>query len=90
MAPAHSSQHVRRVMREMKIHLLKPGDTVYLAFSQIDTATGGPKKIVCPRKFTVNGDRTITNCGMTRKEYDDLLGWKAHNIESAAVIKPDK
>jgi hypothetical protein len=82
--------HVRRVMREMKIHLLKPGDTVYLAFSQINPATGGPKKIVCPRKFIVNGDRTITNFGMSRKDYDDLLGWKAHNIESAALIKPDK
>ena len=82
--------HVRRVMREMDVHLLKPGDTVYLAFSQIDPATDSPKKIVCPRKFVVNGDRTIKNYGMTRKEYDDLLGWKSHNVEPAATAKPDK
>jgi hypothetical protein len=31
--------HVRRVMREMDVHLLTPGDTVYLAFSKIDPVT---------------------------------------------------
>ena len=82
--------HVRRIMREMKIHLLKPGDTVYLAFSPIDPTTGGPKRFVCPRKFVVNGDRTIKNFGMSQKHYAALLGCKAHQVVSAAPAKPDK
>lgn len=82
--------HVRRVMREMKIRLLTPGDTVYLAFSPIDPATGGPKKFVSVRKFVVNGDRTITNHGMSRKDYDALLGCKAHHVVPAGPVKADK
>ncbi len=82
--------HVYRVMRELKVHLLSPGDTVYFAFSQTDLATGKPKRIVCPRKFVVNGNRSITNFGMSRKEYDDLNGWKAHRVVSAGSAKPDK
>lgn len=82
--------HVRRVMRELGIHLLKPGDTVYLAHSPIDQKTCQPTKIRCLRKFVVNADRTITNSGMNRKEYDDLLGWKAHRVESAGPATPDK
>src|ERR1035437_3872146 len=85
--------HVRRVMREMKIHLLQPGDTVYLGFAPLDPTaptTGRPQKeFVRLRKFVVNRDRMITSFGMSREKYDALWGCKAHYVVPAAT-KPDK
>ena len=74
-------------MSELGIRLLKQGDTVYFRFSETDLATGNPKKWFCPRKIVVGRNGTITNFGMSRKDYDGLLGWKAHRVQPAA---PDK
>ncbi len=79
--------HVRRVMRELNIHLLKLGDTVYFRFSETDLHTGNPKKWLCPRKIIVGQNGTATNFGISRKEYDELLGWKGHRVQPGA---PDK
>jgi len=82
--------HVRRVMREMDIHLLKPGDTVYFSFSNINLKTGGPEKWMCLRKLVVGKKGKTTNVGMSRKKYDDLLGIKAHSVSPTRSISPDK
>jgi len=79
--------HVRRVMREMDIHLLKPGDTVYLRFSEFDLHTGEPKEWQCVRKFVVEQNGTVTNYGLSQAAYDELRGWKAHRVRLAS---PDK
>ena len=75
--------HVHRVMSELDIHLLKRGDTVYFRFSEIDPATGNPKKWFCPRKIVVGRNGTTTNSGMSRKDYEGLLGWKTHRVQPA-------
>jgi hypothetical protein len=75
--------HVRRVMRELDIHLLKPGDTVFFGFSEIDFQTGNPKAWVCLRKIIVGKNGAVTNHGMSRKQYDGLNGRKAHQVRSA-------
>jgi hypothetical protein len=82
--------HVRRVMREMGIHLLKPGDTVYFGFSKINLQTGGPEKCVCLRKIIVEKRGEAKNFGISRKKYDDLLGMKAHCVSPPIPISPDK
>jgi len=79
--------HVHRVMRELDIRLLKQGDTVYFRFSEADPATGDPKKWFCPRKIVVGLNGAITNFGMSQKDYEGLLGWKAHRVQPAT---PDK
>lgn len=79
--------HVRRVMREMDVHLLKPGDTVYFHFSEFDLLNDGSKKWLCLRKLVIQQNGIANNYGMSRKEYDDLNGRKAHRVDSAA---PDK
>ena len=79
--------HVRRVMRELDIHLLKPGETVFFYFSVVDLRTGQPKKWHCLRKIIVGKNGTATNYGMSRKEYDELLGCKSHRVQP---IRPDK
>ena len=79
--------HVRRVMRELDVHLLKPGDSVYFGLSEFDLNTGVPKKWQWVRKMLVARNGTVTNRGMSRKEYDDLHGCKAHHVQPAA---PDK
>jgi len=79
--------HVRRVMRELDVELLKQGDTVYFRFSEINLPTGEPKKWVCPRKIVVEQNGTAANYGMSRKDYDGLLGWKAHQVQSIASDK---
>ena len=68
--------HVRRVMRELKVQLLKSGDTVYFRFGE-----------KCPRKIIVGRNGKITNFGMSRQDYDALNGLKAHAIVPAP---PDK
>ena len=79
--------HVRRVMSELDIRLLKQGDTVYFGFSESDLATGNPKKWFCPRKIIVGRNGSTTNFGMSRKDYDALLGRKGHRIEPAVSDK---
>lgn len=74
-------------MSELDIHLLKQGDTVYFRFSETDLATGNPKKWVCLRKIVVGRNGKSTNFGMSRIDYDRLLGWKAHRLQPAT---PDK
>lgn len=68
--------HLRRVMRELNVKLLKPGDTVYFRFGE-----------KCVRKFTVGENGKITNFGMSRQDYDALNGLKAHAVVPAP---PDK
>lgn len=80
--------HVRRVMRELDIRLLKPGDTVFFYFSVVDRRTGQPKEWHCVRKIIVGKSGTATNYGMSRKEYDELLGCKSHCVQPP--IRPDK
>jgi hypothetical protein len=82
--------HVRRVMREMDIHLLKPGDTVYFGFSKINLQTGAPEKWMCLRKLIVGKRGEAKNLGMSRKKYDDLLGMKAHSVSPTHATSPDK
>jgi len=82
--------HVRRVMREMDVHLLKSGDTVYFGFSKINLQTGGPEKWVCLRKLIVGERGETKNFGMSREKYDDLLGMKAHTVSPAQSVSPDK
>lgn len=82
--------HLRRVMREQGVHLLKAGDTVYFDFSEIDSKTGKPKKWRTLRKLLVGTKGKATNYGTSRKEYERLSGWKRHRIKSAPPVKADK
>jgi len=79
--------HVRRVMRELHIHLLKHGDTVYFGWSNVDVSSGNPKRWKCVRKLTVEQNGKTTNVGLSRRQYDDLLGWKAHTVQPAISDK---
>ena len=45
--------HVYRVMRELKVQLLKPGDTVFFHYSPMNLQTLEPTKWQCLRKFVV-------------------------------------
>lgn len=68
--------HVRRVMRELKVQLLKLGDIVYFRFGE-----------KCPRKFIVERNGKIKNYGMNRSDYDALNGLKAHAVVPAPTDK---
>jgi len=77
--------HLRRVMRELEVHLLKPGERVYFSFSGFGDQ---PKKWL--RKLIVEKNGTATNHGMTRKEYDALGGLKSHLLLPPLSASPDK